>query len=470
MGDHFRSSRLAAHIQQPSKHFKIKMKAFTTVAALLGATSANPIQHIQYGTTGMRQINNVQINSSNPNNMQQQMSVQRTVSDVSHPKPVVSPNQYFLQDDFGNFAYGYSTQNSERAEEGNGNTVKGHFANIMADGKLRRVDYIADDQGFHILRDTADNTRRFIKREAEADNIQLGLDGLELNISTSASLRDSTQDAEMSAKMSMTPNTMLGHDMSMNNMRHRNNQMSSNMYMSSDMMGRDMSSNMMGNKAMGQKMYTMGKDMSSTMMGHDMSSPNMGKMMRQNKYQIVPSWDETMMGNNVDKTMMGHNMHKAKTGNNMDKTQMGHNMDNTKMGAPMVQAMLGHSMDKTMMGAPMVQTMLGHNNMDKNMRFNMFGFPMMGHPTYTNMMGRDLSSSMMGNNMYSNIMGRDMASNMVGQDMPSHMMDRSMMGSQDMYTNANLMGHDMNRMAPQNMMNQKMQIETMPSQSFTRFF
>merc|ERR1719249_529779 len=103
-------------------------------------------------------------------------------------------------------------------------------------------------------------------------------------------------------------------------------------------------------------------------MGHDMSSPNMGKMMRQNKYQIVPSWDETVMGNNVDKTMMGHNMHKAKMGNNMDKTQMGHNMDNTKM------------------GAPMVQTMLGHNNMDKNMRFNMFGFPMMGHPTYTNMM------------------------------------------------------------------------------------
>merc|ERR1712020_334117 len=108
------------------------------------------------------------------------------------------------------------------------------------------------------------------------------------------------------------------------------------------------------------------------------------------------------------------------------------------------------------------------------MRFNIFGFPMMGHPTYTNMMGRDLSSSMMGNNMYSNMMGnnmysnmmgRDMASNMVGQDMPSHTM-----GSQDMYTNANLMGRDMNRMEPLNTMSHKMQIETMPSQSFTRFF
>merc|ERR1719394_331183 len=127
-------------------------------------------------------------------------------------------------------------------------------------------------------------------------------------------------------------------------------------------------------------------------------------------------------------------------------------------------------MVSTMMGAPLFQAMLGHNNMDKNIRYNMFGFPLMGHNTYTNMMGRDMSSSMMGNNMYSNMMGRDMASNMVGQDMPSHMMDRSMMGSQDMYTNANLMGHDMNRMAPVNMMSQMMQIETMPSQSFTRFF
>merc|ERR1712027_240914 len=123
--------------------------------------------------------------------------------------------------------------------------------------------------------------------------------------------------------------------------------------------------------------------------------------MRQNKYQIVPSWDETVMEHNMDKTMMGHNMHKAKMGNNMDKTQMGHNMDNTKMGAPMVQAMLGH------------------NNMDKNTRFNIFGFPMMGHGMYTNMVSRDMS------------------------------------------TNANLMGHDLDRMAPLNMMSHKMQIETM---------
>merc|ERR1711974_592447 len=162
-------------------------------------------------------------------------------------------------------AFGYSTQNSERAEEGNGNSVKGHFANIMADGKLRRVDYIADDQGFHILRDTADNTGRFIKREAEAepsaesDFIKTRM----TSIMDSTPLRDNTQ------YMSRMPNNMLGHDMSVNNMMHRNNQMSSNMYRSSGMMGHDMSSAMMVNsmgKTMGQTMYPMGKDMTSTMM------------------------------------------------------------------------------------------------------------------------------------------------------------------------------------------------------------
>merc|ERR1712002_1209781 len=113
--------------------------------------------------------------------------------------------------------------------------------------------------------------------------------------------------------------------------------------------------------------------------------------------------------------------------------------------------MMGHNMDKTMMGAPMVQNM-GHNNkitgFGNAQHITMFGFPMFGSP-------------MMGQKSYTNMMGRDMSSSM---------MDRSMMGSQDMYTNANLMGHDMNRMAPVNMMSQKMQLETMPSQSFTRFF
>jgi len=194
------------------------------------------------------------------------------------------------------------------------------------------------------------------------------------------------------------------------------------------------------------------QNMGHNMMGHNMDKTMMGAGMVQN------------MGHN----MMGHNMDKNMMDNNVDKTSqpmpmediagnVGNNMDNTMMGAPMVQNMghnmMGHNMDKTMMGAPMVLNMgannkitgfnIGHGQHPTLFGFPMFGSPMMGQKSYTNMMGRDMSSSMM---------------------------DRSMMGSQDMYTNANLMGHDMNRMAPVNMMSQKMQIETMPSQSFTRFF
>merc|ERR1712226_254933 len=131
----------------------------------------------------------------------------------------------------------------------------------------------------------------------------------------------------------------------------------------------------------------------------------------------------TMIGSNMGK-MMGQNMYTNMMGHNMDQTMMGHSLDSP---------MLRHNMDNTMMG--------------RNM--------------YTNMMGRDMSS---------NMMGLDMTSNMVGQDLPSHTMDNIMMGSQDMYTNSNVMGHDMNRMAPLNKISQRMQIETMPSQSFSKFF
>merc|ERR1711997_482085 len=71
----------------------------------------------------------------------------------------MGPNQYFLQDKFGNYAYAYANQNSEKMEEGDQNSVKGHYAYIMSNGQKRRVDYIADNQGFHVIRDDAVNDR-----------------------------------------------------------------------------------------------------------------------------------------------------------------------------------------------------------------------------------------------------------------------------------------------------------------------
>merc|ERR1711884_896402 len=191
------------------------------------------------------------------------------------PQPVVNPNQYHLKDNLGNYAFGYSTQNSEMAEEGNAQVKKGHFANIMADGKMRRVDYIADNQGFHILRDTADNTGKYIKREAET-SVEPDLIRTRMtSYMDSSSLRNDD--------MHKMGNNQMGRDMS-SSMMQRNNKLNSNLYRANNLMGRDMSTiNMMGNdmssmnNIMGRDILSinMGRDMSSMdMMGHEMSSRN----------------------------------------------------------------------------------------------------------------------------------------------------------------------------------------------------
>merc|ERR1712168_1318610 len=63
------------------------------------------------------------------------------------------PNQYFVKDNFGNYVYSYNDQQSEKSEQNNGKVTKGHYAYVMSNGIKRRVDYIADDNGFHIIQD-----------------------------------------------------------------------------------------------------------------------------------------------------------------------------------------------------------------------------------------------------------------------------------------------------------------------------
>jgi len=375
------------------------MKAFTTIAALLGATSANPIQHIQYGSTGLRNIN---LHSSNnimaskdahimPNQQMAQMVAPAMGVVAEMPKPVVDPNQYLLKDNFGNYAFGYSTQNSEMAEEGNAQSKKGHFANIMADGKLRRVDYIADNQGFHILRDTADNTGRYIKREAEAEpNVEPDLIKTRMtSYMDSSSLMDDGKD------MRRMPNNMMGLDVTASNMRSTNNQMSS-LYRSSDMMNHGM--------------------------------PN----------------------------IMGHNIPSNMLGRDMSTNMMGHGMTSNMMGHRLSTDMINRNMDMNMMDQTMYTNMMGQGKMTSNMN------------------AKEMPSIIMGQDMSSNMMER----NMMSQDMSSNMMERNMMG-QDMYSNAMdnkiassniMMSRGMNQMTPLNRMSQRMQIETMPSQSLNRFF
>merc|ERR1719347_487631 len=80
------------------------------------------------------------------------------------------PNQYFMKDDAGNYVYSYNDQQSEKSEEGNDQFKKGRYAYIMSNGVKRQVEYIADNNGFHIIKDNADPAR--IKRSNEPDLFQ----------------------------------------------------------------------------------------------------------------------------------------------------------------------------------------------------------------------------------------------------------------------------------------------------------
>jgi len=383
------------------------MKAFVTISALLGITYANPIQHVQYGSTGLRNINqhssDMMINKdmlpmSNQIMTQRAVPIMDMVGDM--PKPVVNPNQYLEKDNFGNYAFGYSTQNSEMSEVGNAQSKKGHFANIMADGKLRRVDYVADNQGFHILRDTADKTGRYIKREAEAEPL-VQPDLIRTRMTSymdSSSLRDDGKDLH---NMS---NDMMGRKMTLSSMP-RNNQMSA-MYRSSNMMNQGMSSNLMNQ---GMPAIMIGRDLTSNVMGHEMTSNMMDQRM-----------SNQMMGRGMSNNMMGHDMTFSNIGRDMSTNLM---------------------------------------NLNRNM-------PMMGQTLYTNKMSqRDMVSNLRNPSLLRSDMSADlMERGVMGQDVYSNVMDNrnSMMSSNV------VMGQ--NQMTPLNRMSQRMQIETMPSQSLNRFF
>merc|ERR1719422_695911 len=218
-----------------------------------------------------------------------QMSPLRMSPMMKNMYQAVGPNQYFLQDKFGNYVYGYANQNSKKMEKGDQNSVQGHFAYIMSNGQKRRVDYIADNQGFHVIRDDADNAGRF-KRSVEPDLIQTRM----TSYMDSSSLRHDTRN------QMMTPNNM----MHMNRMGMMDNQMGGNMYrntmnngMSSQMVNRNMMRNMMNQNMIGQ-------DMSNNMMYSNMMSQNMpNNMMNMNS--------RDMMSNNMNmnsRDMMSYNM------------------------------------------------------------------------------------------------------------------------------------------------------------------
>merc|ERR550519_1607854 len=174
-------------------------------------------------------------NMMDHNMMGQEMG--SNMRDTHRQNQAIAPNQYMVKDDFGNYAYSYNDQQSEKSEEGNAQSIKGQYAYIMANGVKRRVEYIADNNGFHIIRDNADPAR--IKRSTEPDLLQTRM----TSVMDSASLKDDARE----------------------------------MYRMSNIMGRDMTSNMDRNMRE-QQMYsnTMGRES----FNHNLTSQNtMGRNM-----------------------------------------------------------------------------------------------------------------------------------------------------------------------------------------------
>merc|ERR1719495_1110352 len=261
------------------------------------------------------------------------MSAENIISNMRMVSPYqaqASPKQYHLQDEFGNFEYAYVNKDSEKIEKGNDMSVRGRYAYIMSDGVLRRVDYIADNNGFHVLQDNADKSRSQdrIKRSVEPNLIQARM----TSFLDSSSLRDDAM---------VNPNVynMMRQDMS-NNMiqRNRMNQMSSqsNMY---DMMDRssNIKDNMMGHNRMGQNMY-------SNMMGQDMSSNT------KNRNIIGQDNMRNVMGQDmIEEKIVGHNMAQNTYSNMMSRDMSSNLINRNMMGQEMSSNMMGRDMSSNMM-------------------------------------------------------------------------------------------------------------------------
>merc|ERR1719402_2078734 len=273
------------------------------------------------------------------------MMGQEMRSNLKDMHQAISPNQYFVKDNFGNYVYSYNDQQSEKSEENNGKFTKGHYAYIMSNGVKRRVEYIADNNGFHIIRDNADPAR--IKRSTEPDLLQARM----TSMIDSSSLRDDARD----------------------------------MYRMSNVMGRDMSSKMDRNlMGMGQQRY-------SNMMGRDSLNRN---MMGQDTMEHNMMGQDTLGRNMMGQDSMGHNM--------MGQDSMGRKM----MGEDtMGRNMMGQdSMERNMMSQDtMGRNMMGQDSMGRKMiGQDTMGLSMMGQDSMgRKMIGQDtMGLSMMGRNIY----------------------------------------------------------------------
>merc|ERR1712111_337799 len=145
----------------------------------------------------------------------------------------------------------------------------------MANGVKRRVEYIADDNGFHVIRDNADPAR--IKRSTEPDLLQTRM----TSVMDSSSLRDDARDLyKMTNVMGRyMPYKMETNFLGMDHQQRESNMMgpdslNRNMMGQDTMMGRNIY-NLMSNRGMNSDVSDMmGRQMNANMLGHQEITPN----------------------------------------------------------------------------------------------------------------------------------------------------------------------------------------------------
>merc|ERR1719175_424335 len=146
--------------------------------------------------------------------------IRSTLRDMHRQNQVVMPNQYIKKDNMGNYVFAYDDQFTKRKEEGNQNgDVRGQYTYTMPNGLQRQVDFVADNNGFHV-RDNADPAR--IKRSGEPNLVQTKMTSV-----MDSSLREDGSDMLRMSNMMETERdiNMMGmdqHDMGHNLMRQGN--------------------------------------------------------------------------------------------------------------------------------------------------------------------------------------------------------------------------------------------------------
>merc|ERR1719433_920363 len=226
------------------------------------------------------------MNNMHSNNMNKQMTMKQTFGVEDRPA-------FYKQDDFGNFACGYNSGNSEQFVMGNPEEgVKGHYTYVDGNGLNRRVEYVADNDGFRIIKDSDRSGMRF-RREAEAEPAM-----------TITSVMDSSlmrNDDHQIQRSSLMPTMSMYRNMMASDRHNMNNQMS----------------------------YPMNINMNNMLDGRQQQSMSSDRHMSDMRMSDRQMSDRQMYRNNMMGNVMNHNIYNI---NNLDSMNLDNmNMNNMQM-------------------------------------------------------------------------------------------------------------------------------------------